>query len=107
MKTSAKIEHVEFQLTWDKRDGAWFSIHVPGESRALFSGPINIGMACQVLNLHRKVRDIELKISQSCEHCEGSGWIEVERMVRVSGEHQAFEPVGEKQRCEHCNPLGV
>ena len=107
MKTSAVIEHVEFQLTWDRRDGAWFSIHVPGESRALFSGSINPGMASQVLNLHRCVRDIELKISQSCEHCQGEGWIEVERMVRVSGEYQACEPVGEKQRCEHCNPLGV
>ena len=102
-----QVEHMEFDVSFDKRDGAWFSVRVPGEKRALFSGPINIGMARQVFNLHKAIKDIELKIAAHCEHCDGSGWIEREQMVRVSGEYQAYEPVGKQERCDRCNPLGV
>lgn len=102
-----QVEHMEFDVSYDTRDGAWFCVRVPGEKAALFSGPINVGMARQVLNLHKAIKDIELKIAAHCEHCEGAGWIETEKMVRVSGEYQAHEPVGQKERCEHCNPLGV
>ena len=101
------IEHMEFDVSYDTRDGAWFYVRVPGEKAALLSGPINVGMARQVLNLHKAIRDIELKIAERCNECDGSGWIEVERMVRVSGEYNDYEPVGEKERCENCNPLGV
>ena len=88
MKTSHNIEHVEFQLTYDNKDGAWFSIHVPSDDKKLFSGPIHVGMASQVLNLYRTIRDIEVKISASCDKCGGVGWVG-------------------KKSCESCNPLGV
>ena len=107
MRTRHSVEHVEFELAWDSVDGAWFSIHVPGDKRALFSGPIHPGMSAQVMRLGRSIKAIEDKITEQCEHCDGTGWIEVERMVRVQGEYQAYEPVGEQERCEHCNPLGV
>ena len=102
-----QVEHMEFDVSYDKRDGAWFSLRVPGQKAALFSGPINVGMAGQVFKLHKAIKDIELKIAAQCNHCDGSGWIETEKMVRVSGEYQAFEPIGQQERCEHCNPLGV
>ena len=102
-----QIEHMEFELTFSDKDGAWFIVRVPNEKPALFSGPINVGMASQVKKLHKAIKDIEEKITDHCEHCHGEGWIEVEEMVRVAGEYQAYEPVGRNERCDYCNPLGI
>ena len=102
------IEHMEWQLLYDQKDGGWFSVHVPGEKRALFSGAIHPGVTSeQVRQMLHGIMNIEKKIKNSCENCNGTGWIEVEDMVRVRGEYQAYEPVGRDERCEYCNPLGV
>ena len=106
MRIEVKIEHMIWTLDHDD-ESAWFKLRAENQKQILFSGPIHKGMARQVLNLHRKIRDIEPKICERCSECDGSGWIEVERMVRVSGEYNDYEPVGEKERCENCNPLGV
>jgi len=107
MKTEYRIEHMIFTLFDDPVDGSWFALRPATEKKQLFSGPIHQGMASQVLNLHRAIKDIELKISVNCGECGGSGWIGGEEMKRVSGEYQAYEPVDGSSRCESCNPLGV
>ena len=33
-----QVEHMEFDVSYDTRDGAWFCVRVPGEKSALFSG---------------------------------------------------------------------
>jgi len=106
-KTEVEIEHMLWTVSYSPEAGAWFSLRPVEHDKQLFSGPIHEGMADELRELARAVAKIEKEIVERCESCDGSGWIEVVRMVRVSGEYQAYEPVAENERCDECNPLGV
>jgi hypothetical protein len=106
MTQDFEVENMVFTLTVNDT-GGWFSLRAVDHDKRLFMGPIHEGMSEELCDLASAVNKIEKEIAERCEHCDGAGWIEVEKMVRVAGEYQAYEPVGEKQQCEHCNPLGV
>ncbi len=106
MKTEYKIEHMIFTLFDDPVDGSWFALRPATEKKQLFSGPIHAGMGDQLKALSKAITKIE-PAEEPCRYCDGSGWIEDEKMKRVSGEYQAYEPVEQRLHCEECNPLGV
>lgn len=107
MKAQIEVEHMLWVVSYSENDGAWFSVQPREGDKKLFSGPIHEGMSDELRDLVQAVSKIEKKIAEKCQHCDGSGFIEVEVMVRVPGEYQAYEPEARNERCEHCNPLGV
>ena len=105
MTQDYEVENMVFTLTHNDT-GAWFTLRALDHDKRLFMGPIHEGMTEELLELAAAVHKIEIKIAEQCEHCDGDGYIEVEKMVRVAGEYQLHEPEVEKRQCEHCNASG-
>lgn len=108
-----KLEHEVAQMTFklSDADGPRWSVRATEgmekkHLRVLFSGPIEEGMADELRALATAIEKLEPEEKEICDECV-DGWIEEEEMVRVSGEYQAYEPVGNHRACEKCNPLGV
>ena len=59
IKKELPVEHMVFGISYNAKDGAWFSVKVPDSKQALFSGPINTGMARQLRALAHAVSELE------------------------------------------------
>ena len=59
IKKELPVEHMVFGISYNAKDGAWFSVKVPDSKQALFSGPINKGMARQLRALAHAVSELE------------------------------------------------
>ena len=53
------VEHMNFNLSFDKVNGAWFSLTTENSKQALFSGPIHKGMARELRALAYAVSELE------------------------------------------------
>ena len=84
MKADYEVENMVFSLKHDDT-GGWFSLRAVDHDKLLFMGPIHEGMTAELLELAEAVHKIEIKIAEQCEHFNGDGYIEVEKMVRVVG----------------------
>ena len=59
IKKELPVEHMVFGISYNAKDGAWFSVKVRDSKLALFSGPINKGMARQLRALAHAVSELE------------------------------------------------
>ena len=59
IKKELPVEHMVFGISYNAKDGAWFSVKVPDSKQALFSGPIHKGMAQQLRALAHAISELE------------------------------------------------
>lgn len=94
------VSSIDGEASWSVRPAETLE---DKHNKVLFSGVIEEGMASELEELSEIVSEIEQEIADRCTTCNGSGMIEVEHMVRVSGEYQAYEPEMRIKHCDECN----